>query len=228
MAIQDGDGQIKTRSQAVAEQVLQRHDETHLWVDLTLGMTKLQKEEYVWQQAIQATAQANANGLNRSNNFEDIHSVNPVEGCPNDGTAFTKTRNVSLGETAYDVVLQSNKSDLEDVFHNPYSDDEDTNRMNLEMDKVHRQMGRTMPCPRSSLSKEGGSNSNSAASDREEGQNAMMGSNEEASGSAGGGEDKTGHAVLTQDLAKTPCKPWRQHHLRTKFTFLTDHWDLLR
>jgi hypothetical protein len=42
--IQDGDGQIKTKSQALAKQVLQRHKETQLWVDLTLGMTKLQKE----------------------------------------------------------------------------------------------------------------------------------------------------------------------------------------
>ncbi len=57
-AIQDGDGRIKTRSQAAAEKVLQRHNETQLWVDLTLGMTKLQREEHVWQQAIQVVAQA--------------------------------------------------------------------------------------------------------------------------------------------------------------------------
>jgi hypothetical protein len=179
-AIQGGDGQIKTRSQTVAEQVLQRHNKTQLWVDLTLGMTKLQKEEYVWQQAIQATAQANANGLDWSYNFEDIHSINTVEGRPNDSTAFTKTRNVSLGETAYDKVLQSNKSDLEDIFNNPYSNDKDTNSVNLKIDKVHHQMGRAMPCPRSSLSEEGGSNSKSSvASDQEEGQDALMSSNEE-------------------------------------------------
>jgi hypothetical protein len=48
-AIQDGDGRIKTRSQATAEQVLQRPDKTLWWVDLTLGMTKLHKEEYARQ-----------------------------------------------------------------------------------------------------------------------------------------------------------------------------------
>ncbi len=56
--IQDRDRCIKTRSQAAAEQVLQRHHETQLWVDLTLRMTKLQREEHVWQQAIQAAPQA--------------------------------------------------------------------------------------------------------------------------------------------------------------------------
>ncbi len=165
-------------------------------------MTKLQKEEYVWQQAIQATAQAKADGLDCSYDFEDIHSVNLVKGRPNNGTAFTKTRNVSLGETAYDVVLQSNESDLEDVFNNPYRDDKDTSGVNLKMDEVHRQIGRTMPRSRSPSFKKGGSSSKSSvASDQEEGQDAMMGSNEEATGSAGGGGDKTGHKVLTQDLA---------------------------
>jgi hypothetical protein len=97
-AIQDNDGQIKARSQVAAEQVLQRHDQTQLWVDLTLGMTKHQKEEHEWQQAIQAMARAKANGLNLSYNFKDAHSINPVEGRLDDGTAFTKTRNVSLGK----------------------------------------------------------------------------------------------------------------------------------
>jgi hypothetical protein len=65
-AIQDKDRWIKTRSQAAAEQVSQRHDQTQLWVDLTLGMTKRQKEEHEWQQATQATVKAKADGLNRS------------------------------------------------------------------------------------------------------------------------------------------------------------------
>jgi hypothetical protein len=117
-AIQDDDGRIKTRSQAAAEQVLQRHDQTQLWVDLTLGMTKRQKEEHERQQATQVTAKAKAIGLDRSYNFEDAHSINLVEGHPNNGTAFTKTRNVSLGETAHDIVLQGDESDLEDIFNN--------------------------------------------------------------------------------------------------------------
>jgi hypothetical protein len=70
-AIQDNDGQIKTRSQAAAEEVLQRHDQTQFLVDLTLGMTKHQKEEHERQQATQAMAKAKADGLNRSYNFKD-------------------------------------------------------------------------------------------------------------------------------------------------------------
>ncbi len=155
-AIQDNNGWIKTRSQAAAEQVLQRHDQTQLWVDLTLGMTKHQKKEFERQQSTQATTKAKADGLDHSYNFEDAHSINPVEGRPNNGTAFTKTRNVSLGETAYDVVLQSDESDLEDIFNNPYSDDKDNNRVDLEMNEVHCQTGKTRGCSRPSSSKEGG------------------------------------------------------------------------
>ncbi len=114
------------------EQVLQRPDQTQLWVDLTLGIAKHQKEEHEQQQATQATAKAKANGLNCSYNFEDAHSINPVEGHPNKGTAFTKTRNVSLGETAYDLVLQSDESDLENIFNNPYSNDNNNNVVNLK------------------------------------------------------------------------------------------------
>ena len=72
-------------------------------------------------------AKAKTNGLDCSYNFEDAHSINPVEGRPDNGIAFTKTRNVSLGETAYDVVLQSDESDLEDIFSNPFSNDKDNN-----------------------------------------------------------------------------------------------------
>jgi hypothetical protein len=90
-------------------------------------MTKHQKEEHERQQATQATAKAKVNGLDRSYNFKDAHSIKPVEGRPNKGIAFTKTRNVSLGETACDVVLKSDESDLEDIFNNPYSDDKENN-----------------------------------------------------------------------------------------------------
>jgi hypothetical protein len=217
-AIQDDNGQIKTRSQAAAEQVLPRHDQTQLWVDLTLGMTKHHKEEHEWWQATQSMAKAKANGLDCSYNFKDAHSINLVEGCPDNGIAFTKTRNVSLGETAYDIVLQNDESDLEDIFNNPYSDDEDINRVNLKMNEVHCQTGKTRDCSRLSSSEEGGSKSKaSAASELEEEQDAAMGNtkealgsqdatmsnNEEAPGSAGGGGDTISHVALAQDLAKT-------------------------
>jgi hypothetical protein len=181
-------------------------------------MTKRQKEEHEWQQAIQAMAKAKANGLDRSYNFEDAHSINPVEGCPDNGTAFTKTRNVSLGETAYDIVLQSDESDLEVIFNNPYSDDEDNNGVNLGMNEVHHQTGKTRGSSRPSSSEQGGSNSKDlAASELEEKQDATMGNteeapgsqdatmsnNEEAPGSAGGGGDTVSHVALAQDLTKT-------------------------
>jgi hypothetical protein len=124
-------------------------------VDLTLKMTKRQKEEHEGQEATQATAKAKADGLNRSYNFEDAHSINPVEGRPDNSTTFTKTRNVSLGETAYDILLQSDELDLEDIFNNPYSNDKDNNRVNLKMNEVHCQTGKTRGRSRLSSSKEG-------------------------------------------------------------------------
>jgi hypothetical protein len=102
-AVQDSDGRIKTKSQAAAEQVFQIHNKLNSsWVDLTLGMTKLQREEHARQQAMMALAQAKTEGLNCNYNFEDTHSINPIEGRSDNGTALIRTNNVSLGETAYD------------------------------------------------------------------------------------------------------------------------------
>jgi hypothetical protein len=95
---------------------------------------------------------------------------------------------------------------------------EDNNEVNLEMNEVHCQTGKTRDCSRLSSSEEGGSNSKtSAASDLEEEQDAAMGNtkeapgsqdatmsnNKEAPGSAGGGADTISHVALAQDLAKT-------------------------
>jgi hypothetical protein len=56
-AVQDSNGRIKTKSQAAAEQVFQIHNKLNSsWVDLTLGMTKLQREEHARQQAMMALA----------------------------------------------------------------------------------------------------------------------------------------------------------------------------
>jgi hypothetical protein len=138
--------------------------------------------------------------------------------------------------------LQSDESDLEDIFNNPYSNDKDNNEVNLEMNKVHCQTGKIRGHSRPSSSEEGGFNSKaSAASESEEEQDATMGNtkeapgsqdatmsnNEEAPGSTGGGRDTISHVALAQDLAKTCCRQWRQHHLRTKFPFPMDPRDLL-
>jgi hypothetical protein len=89
-------------------------------------MTKLQRTHNAQPQVAKATAQ-----LDPSYNFEDNHSINLVEGHPNYGTAATRTRNISLGETAYIVVLQSDESDLEDICNKLYNNNEDTSGINL-------------------------------------------------------------------------------------------------
>jgi hypothetical protein len=124
-----------------------------------------------------------------------------MEGRTDDGMAFTKTRNISLGETAYDVVLQSNESDLDDIFNNPYSNDEGSNGVSFNMDEVHCQLGQTTPCKQTSLSMS--TSKSSATSDQKEGQDAKMGNNDEVQGSADGGGDKVRHTVLTQEPIKT-------------------------
>jgi hypothetical protein len=122
-AVMGNDGHIRTKSQAAAEQVLQNHDNT--WVDLTLGMTQCQKEEYKCQQA----AQAKTAGLDWKYNFDEEHSVDPVAGRADDGTAFTLTRNISLGDTAYDMVaVDDDRSDLDDILNDPYDNEEEPSK----------------------------------------------------------------------------------------------------
>ncbi len=228
-AVQDSNGRIKTRSQAAAEKVLQMHDILHSsWVDLTQGMTKLQKEEHARQQAIQALVQAKTEGLNRNYNFEDTHSINPIEGRSDDGTALTRTNNVSLGETAYDVVQQSNESYLEDVLNDPYSNKDKTPKVNLEMNEVHRNMRRTVRKTMSSSSDDGGSKSKSSvASDQEEGHDATI-CLTKARASWMVAETNPVMQFQLKNLPRPSGKLRRQHHLRTKSTLQTDQRDLLR
>jgi hypothetical protein len=210
-AVQDRDGRIKTKSQAEAEQVLQLHDKLHSgWVDITLGMTKAQREEHARQQANQASAQAKTNGLDRNYNFDDTHSINPTDGRPDDGTAITRANNISLGETAYDVVQPSDDSDLEDIICEPYSDEENNPDVDLDMNEVHRNTGRKMRKTGSSSSDEGETHdkTNSTMSDQEAGQeqDATGDNNNTVPTSAGGGGEMPGQATLTKDLAKTSLK----------------------
>jgi hypothetical protein len=118
-AVMGADGRIQTKGQVAAEQVLQDHDNTQHWVDLTLGMTQRQKEGYECQQA----AQAKSAGLDWNYNFDEEHLIDPTAGRANDGTAFTLTRNISLGDMAYDVVAaDNNEEDLKDILTKPYDD----------------------------------------------------------------------------------------------------------
>jgi hypothetical protein len=75
-------------------------------------MTKLQQEEHVRQLDMKASAQNKTDGFDRNYNFEETHSINPIDGRTNNGTALTKTINISLGETAYDVASQAEKRDF--------------------------------------------------------------------------------------------------------------------
>jgi hypothetical protein len=115
-------------------------------------MTQHQKEEYERQQA----AQAKSAGLDWNYNFDEEHSIDPTAGHANDGTAFTLTRNISLGDTAYDVVAaDDNKEDLEDIFAKPYDDEEEGgHRMEIQMNQVHHDMGQRRTHTSSSLSGE--------------------------------------------------------------------------
>jgi hypothetical protein len=137
-AVMGEDGRIQTKGQAAAEQVLHNHDSTQHWVDITLGMTQRQKEEHERQQA----AQAKAAGVNCAYNFDEEHSTNPTAGRPDDVTAFTQSRNISTGDTAYDVAEADEEEDLEDILKEPYDDEEeDGNRMEIQMNQVHKDMG---------------------------------------------------------------------------------------
>ncbi len=53
-AVVGKDGQVKSHQQAKAEQVLINHNKMHHWVNLELGMTKKQLDEYECKRAAQA------------------------------------------------------------------------------------------------------------------------------------------------------------------------------
>ena len=65
-----------------------------------------------------------------------MHSVNPVEGRPDDGTAFTKAANLSLGNTAYDVVMDD-ESEMDELAMDLYEDKEGVS-MDLDINQVHQ------------------------------------------------------------------------------------------
>ena len=210
-AVQDKDGQIKTRSQAEAEQVLQLHDKLHSgWVDITLGMTKAQREDHAQQQANQASAQAKINGLDRNYNFDDTHSINPTEGRPDDGTAVTRANNASLGETAYDVVQPSKDSDLEDIICEPYSDEENNPDVDLDMNEVHRNTGRKLRRTGFSSSDEGETQDKTDSTTSDQGNShehdASGGHSSTNPTSAGGGREGYGRMSLPKDLSKTSLR----------------------
>ena len=118
-AVVGDDGRVKSLCQAEAEKILSNHDRTQSWVNLELGMTKKQLEEHKRAQIAQAKM---GGGHKGEYNFDDTHSVDPVAGKPDDGTALTKAANQSLGITAYDVIMD-NDSEGDELVANLYEDE---------------------------------------------------------------------------------------------------------
>ena len=137
-AVVGNDGRVKSLRQAEAEQILSDHDKTQPWVNLELGMTKKQLEEYERVRIAQAKT---VGGRKGEYNFDDTHSVDPVAGKPDDGTAFTRAANLSLGNTAYDVVMDDD-SEGDELTSNLYEDEEESG-MDLDIDRVHQDTGRS-------------------------------------------------------------------------------------
>ncbi len=131
------DGRVKSLCQAEAELILSNHDKTQSWVNLELGMTKKQLDDYERERIAQAKM---ADGQTGDYNFNEAHSVDPVAGRPDDGTAFTKAAHLSLGNTAYDVVMDD-ESKIDELATDLYKDEEGVS-MDLDINQVHQDTGR--------------------------------------------------------------------------------------
>jgi hypothetical protein len=80
-----------------------------------------------------------ADGQTGDYNSDKAHSVDPVAGRPDDGTAFTKAANLSLGNTAYDVVIDD-KSEIHELVMDLYKDKEGVS-MDLDINRFTRTQG---------------------------------------------------------------------------------------
>ncbi len=136
-AVVGKDGWVKSLRQAEAELILSNHDKTQSWVNLELGMTKKQLDNYERERIAQAKM---ADGQTGDYNFNKAHSVDTVAGRPDDGTAFTKAANLSLGNTAYDVVMDD-ESKIDELVTDLYEDEEGVS-MDLDINQVHQDTGR--------------------------------------------------------------------------------------
>jgi hypothetical protein len=136
-AVVGKDGRVKSLHQAEAELILSNHDKTQSWVNLELGMTKKQLDDYECEWITQAKM---ADGQTGDYNFDEAHSVDPMAGRPDDSTAFTKAANLSLGNTAYNVVMDD-ESEIDELAMDLYKDEKGVN-MDLDINQVHQDTGR--------------------------------------------------------------------------------------
>ncbi len=130
------DSRVKSLRQAEAELILSNHDKTQFWVNFELGMTKKQLDDYECKWIAQAKM---ADGQTGDYNFNKAHSVDPVSGRPDDGTAFTKAANLSPGNTAYDVVMDD-ESKIDELAMDLYEDKEGVS-MDLDINQIHQDTG---------------------------------------------------------------------------------------
>ncbi len=131
------DGRLKSLRQAEAELILSNHDKTQSWVNLELGMTKKQLDDYERKRITHAKM---ADGQTGDYSFDKAHSVDLVAGRPDGGTAFTKAANLSLGNTAYNVVIDD-ESGIDELAMDLYEDKEGVS-MELDINQVHQDTGR--------------------------------------------------------------------------------------
>ncbi len=129
------DGRVKLLRQAVAEKKLEDHNSKQTWVDITLGMTKKQLEEYRNEQIALAKV---SEGVNRGYNFDEEHSLKQ-DARQDDRTALSSTQNISMGDTAYNIVEENEDSDASDLMADPYNNNE--GQMDFKMNQVHEDAG---------------------------------------------------------------------------------------
>jgi hypothetical protein len=183
-----------------AEQVPLNHEKTQRWVDLTLGMTKKQQDEYDCECTTQAKQ---AESADQGYIFNDTHSVNLVAGQPDNGTTFTITGNQSLGGTAYDeLMVGSNDSDLEEFAADLYEDEDGgANRMDLDIDQVHQDAGNELQEQSDVTEDRAGTASKESQMTSTWQSGSNKGSSLSTNGSGSGSLGHTGY--LLTDLAKT-------------------------
>ena len=122
--------------------------------------------------------------------------IDPTAGRPDNGTAFTQSRNISLRDMAYDVVEADKEEDLENILAELYDDEEEGgNRMEIQMNQVHKDMGQHRANTLTSSSRENGGSSRELTK--------KTSSKESLSSGNGSRGDGSAQKALASDLARS-------------------------
>jgi hypothetical protein len=122
--------------------------------------------------------------------------IDPTAGRPDNGTAFTQSRNISLQDTAYDVVEADEEEDLKDILAELYDDEEEGgNRMEIQMNQVYKDMGQHCANTSTSSSREDGGSSRELTK--------KTSSKESLSSGNGSRGDGPAQKALASDLARS-------------------------